>query len=49
MLVGPNARGQLYSSRVDEMTVDNESLQRRLGQVTNELERIRIEKDNLRR
>lgn len=45
--MGPNARELLYRDRIDSMGIDNESLQRRLGSVNNELNRIRSEKDSL--
>ena len=46
---GPGARGELYKDRVEAMTIDNASLQRRLNQVSQELERIHKEKEELTR
>lgn len=40
VLTGPPAREQLYRDRIDAMTIDNSSLQRRLNQVGSELDRI---------
>jgi chromosome segregation ATPase len=49
MYVGPGARAQLYRDRIEAMTIDNSSLQRRLNQVGAELDRITDEKDELQR
>ena len=44
-----NPRDQLYHDRIEAMTTDNQSLQRRLNQVSLELERIYREKDEVKR
>jgi hypothetical protein len=49
MYVGPGARAQLYRDRIEAMTIDNSSLQRRLNQVGAELDRITDEKEELLR
>lgn len=40
-----NAREKLYRERIEAMTLDNQSLQRRLNQVSNELDRIQRENE----
>lgn len=45
--VGPEVRDKLYRDRIEAMTVDNASLQRRLLQVQDDLTRVRREKDGI--
>lgn len=42
-----DARSKLYKERIEAMTLDNQSLQRRLNQVNSELERIQRENEDL--
>lgn len=44
-----NAREKLYRERIEAMTLDNQSLQRRLNQVSNELDRIQRENEAIKR
>lgn len=41
------ARDRLYRERIEAMTQDNQSLQRRLNQVNSELERIQRENEDI--
>jgi prefoldin subunit 5 len=44
-----NAREKLYRERIEAMSLDNQSLQRRLNQVTSELDRIQRENEAIMR
>jgi adenylosuccinate synthase len=44
---GPEARDKLYRDRIEAMTLDNQSLQRRLNQVSSEMERIMRENEDI--
>ena len=44
---GPEVRNKLYVDRVEAMMMDNASLQRRLNGVSDDLNRIKIEKEDL--
>jgi ABC-type phosphate transport system auxiliary subunit len=45
--ISVEAREKLYRDRIETMTLDNSSLQRRLKHVSEDLERLRKEKDEL--
>ena len=45
--VGPNVRDKLFVDRIEAMMMDNASLQRRLNGVSDDLEQLRREKEDL--
>ena len=40
-------KGSLYQNRIQAMEVDNEQMQRRLQQVSLELQRVKVEREEL--
>jgi hypothetical protein len=49
MNISVEARDKLYRDRIEAMTLDNQSLQRRLNQVSSEMERIQRENEDIYR
>ena len=46
-MAGPEVRNKLYVDRIEAMMLDNASLQRRLNNVSEDLTKMKYEKDNL--
>lgn len=46
-MVGPEVRNKLFVDRIEAMMLDNASLQRRLNGVSEDLTKMKYEKDDL--